>query len=84
MSNEFSPLQERLYLRLVLAGFDTDVKIVDLYNAVYPASRGVRFIDNRGMQQRLGPIIARTNGKLENERIHTGWNRRTYRLTRTS
>ena len=83
MSNELSPLQERLYLRLVLAGFDTDVKIVDLYNAVYPASEAM-WLPNRYMQQRLGPIIARTNGKLENEHIHTGWNRRTYRLTRTS
>ena len=83
MSNKLSPLQERLYLRLVLAGFDTDVKIVDLYNAVYPASDAM-WLSNRYMQQRLGPIIARTNGKLENERIHTGWNRRTYRLTRTS
>ena len=82
MSNELSPLQEKLYLRLVLAGFDTDVKIVDLYNAVYPD--GVWFINNRGMQQRLGPIIARTNAKLEKERIKPGRSRRTYRLTRTS
>ena len=83
MSNKLSPLQERLYLRLVLAGFDTDVKIVDLYNAVYPASDAM-WLSNRYMQQRLGPIIARTNGKLEKERIQTGGNRRTYRLTRTS
>ena len=83
MSNELSPLQERLYLRLVLAGFDTDVKIVDLYNAVYPASEGV-WLTNRYMQQKLGPCIARTNDKLEKEHIQTGWNRRTYRLTRTS
>ena len=83
MSNELSPLQERLYLRLVLAGFDTDVKIVDLYNAVYPASEAVR-LTNRYMQQKLGSCIARTNGKLEKERIKTGCNRRTYRLTRTS
>lgn len=83
MSNELSPLQERLYLRLVLAGFDTDVKIVDLYNAVYPDNMGMR-LTNRYMQQRLGPVIARTNEKLEKERIQTGWNRRTYRLTRTS
>ena len=83
MSNELSPLQERLYLRLVLAGFDTDVKIVDLYDAVYPDNMGW-FIDNRGMQQRLGPIIARTNAKLEKERIKPGRSRRTYRLTRTS
>lgn len=82
MSNELSPLQERLYLRLVLAGFDADVEILDLFRAVYPD--GVWFISNRGMQQRLGPIIARTNEKLEKERIQTGWNRRTYRLTRTS
>ena len=82
MSNELSPLQEKLYLRLVLAGFDTDVKIVDLYNAVYPD--GVWFINNRGMQQRLGPIVARTNAKLEKERIKPGRSRRTYRLTRTS
>ena len=83
MSNELSPLQERLYLRLVLAGFDTDVKIVDLYNAVYPGNMGM-WLTNRYMQQRLGPIIARTNGKLEKERIKPGRSRRTYRLTRTS
>ena len=83
MSNELSPLQERLYLRLVLAGFDTDVKIVDLYNAVYPDNIGM-WLTNRYMQQRLGPIIARTNGKLEKERIKPGRSRRTYRLTRTS
>ena len=83
MSNELSPLQERLYLRLVLAGFDTDVKIVDLYNAVYPDNMGM-WLTNRYMQQRLGPIIARTNGKLEKERIKPGRSRRTYRLTRTS
>ena len=83
MSNELSPLQERLYLRLVLAGFDTDVKIVDLYNAVYPDNMGM-WLTNRYMQQRLGPVIARTNGKLEKERIKPGRSRRTYRLTRTS
>ena len=83
MSNELSPLQERLYLRLVLAGFDTDVKIVDLYNAVYPDNIGM-WLTNRYMQQKLGPIIARTNGKLEKERIKPGRSRRTYRLTRTS
>ena len=83
MSNELSPLQERLYLRLVLAGFDTDVKIVDLYNAVYPASEAM-WLSNRYMQQKLGPIIARTNAKLEKERIKPGRSRRTYRLTRTS
>ena len=83
MSNELSPLQEKLYLRLVLAGFDTDVKIVDLYNAVYPDNMGM-WLTNRYMQQRLGPIIARTNGKLEKERIKPGRSRRTYRLTRTS
>ena len=83
MSNELSPLQERLYLRLVLAGFDTDVKIVDLYNAVYPDNMGM-WLTNRYMQQRLGPIIARTNAKLEKERIKPGRSRRTYRLTRTS
>lgn len=83
MSNELSPLQERLYLRLVLAGFGTDVKIVDLYNAVYSDSMGM-WRTNRYMQQKLGSCIARTNAKLEKERIQTGWNRRTYRLTRTS
>ena len=83
MSNELSPLQERLYLRLVLAGFDTDVKIADLYNAVYPASEAM-WLSNRYMQQKLGSCIARTNGKLEKERIQTGRNRRTYRLTRAS
>ena len=83
MSNKLSPLQERLYMRLVLAGFDTDVKIVDLYNAVYPASEAM-WLSNRYMQQKLGSCIARTNDKLEKERIQTGWNRRTYRLTRTS
>ena len=83
MSNELSPLQERLYLRLMLAGFDTDVKIVDLYNAVYPDNMGM-WLTNRYMQQRLGPVIARTNGKLEKERIKPGRSRRTYRLTRTS
>ena len=83
MSNELSPLQEKLYLRLVLAGFDTDVKIVDLYNAVYPDNTGM-WLTNRYMQQKLGSCIARTNDKLEKERIQTGWNRRTYRLTRTS
>ena len=83
MSNELSPLQERLYLRLVLAGFDTDVKIVDLYDAVYPDNTGM-WLANRYMQQKLGSCIARTNAKLEKERIQTGWNRRTYRLTRTS
>ena len=83
MSNELSPLQERLYLRLVLAGFDTDVKIVDLYNAVYPDNTGM-WLTNRYMQQKLGSCITRTNDKLEKERIQTGWNRRTYRLTRTS
>ena len=83
MSNELSPLQEKLYLRLVLAGFDTDVKIVDLYNAVYPDNMGM-WLTNRYMQQRLGPVIARTNGKLEKERIKPGRSRRTYRLTRTS
>ena len=83
MSNELSPLQERLYLRLVLAGFDTDVKIVDLYDAVYPDNMGM-WLTNRYMQQKLGPIIARTNGKLEKERIKPGRSRRTYRLTRTS
>ena len=83
MSNELSPLQERLYLRLACAGFDTDVKIVDLYNAVYPDNMGM-WLTNRYMQQRLGPVIARTNGKLEKERIKPGRSRRTYRLTRTS
>ena len=83
MSNELSPLQERLYLRLMLAGFDTDVKIVDLYNAVYPDNMGM-WLTNRYMQQKLGPVIARTNGKLEKERIKPGRSRRTYRLTRTS
>ena len=83
MSNELSPLQEKLYLRLVLAGFDTDVKIVDLYNAAYPDNMGM-WLTNRYMQQRLGPVIARTNGKLEKERIKPGRSRRTYRLTRTS
>ena len=53
MSNELSPLQERLYLRLVLAGFDTDVKIVDLYDAVYPDNMGM-WLTNRYMQQKLG------------------------------
>ena len=83
MSNELSPLQERLYLHLVLAGFDTDVKIVDLYNAVYPGSMGM-WLTNRYMQQKLGSCIARTNGKLEKERIKPGRSRRSYRLTRTS
>ena len=82
MSNELSPLQEKLYLRLACAGFDADVEILDLFRAVYPD--GVWFIDNRGMQQRLGPVIARTNIKLEKERIKPGRSRRTYRLTRTS
>ena len=82
MSNELSPLQERLYLRLACVGFDADVEILDLFRAVYPD--GVWFIDNRDMQQKLGSCIARTNEKLEKERIQTGWNRRTYRLTRTS
>ena len=83
MSNELSPLQERLYLRLVLAGFDTDVKIVDLYNAAYPDNTGM-WLTNRYMQQKLGSCIARTNVKLEKERIKPGRSRRTYRLTRTS
>ena len=83
MSNELSPLQEKLYLRLVLAGFDTDVKIVDLYNAVYPDNMGM-WLTNRYMQQKLGPCIARTNDKLKKERIKPGRSRRTYRLTQTS
>ena len=83
MSNELSPLQEKLYLRLVLAGFDTDVKIVDLYNAAYPDNTGM-WLTNRYMQQKLGSCIARTNAKLEKERIKPGRSRRTYRLTRTS
>lgn len=64
MSNELSPLQERLYLRLVLAGFDTDVKIADLYNAVYPDNMGM-WLTNRYMQQKTRIVHCAYERKAE-------------------
>ena len=64
--------------KLLSATVDTDVNIAMLYNAAYPTKAQY---ENRYMQQRLAPIIARVNKKLpEGHRIEPGKLKRTYRL----
>lgn len=57
---------------------NVDVNIAKLYNAAYPTKATY---ENRFMQQRIAPIIARVNKKLpEGHRIEPGKLKRTYRL----
>lgn len=74
---ELSPLQDKIYI-VLKSRANTDVSISELYIIAYGfgAQRG-KF---RDMQQKLGPIFARINEKLEGQRVEPGELKRTYRL----
>lgn len=81
-----SELQRRLYDALNSPP-DTDVEIYKLYEATYNTSvhavtQGVVVLGltPRTMQQRLGPVIARVNEKLQTGRVVPGERKQTYRL----
>lgn len=69
----------------VFKDFDIDAEIEDLFRATYENKASViTSYSNRAMQQRLGPIIARINRKLDGQRIVPGRMKRTYRLIRVN
>lgn len=76
MSNRLSPMQDKL---LATLSNGDDVTIRTLYFAVHGAPKEPK--TNRSMQQRLGPLISRVNGKLPIEmEIVPGALKGTYRL----
>lgn len=85
MIKDFSELQAKLYV-LMDDNKDSDVKIEDMYRALYGApphsdDKVLHAADARYMQQKLGPVIQRINAKLPlTIRIEPGQLKRTYRL----
>lgn len=86
MGMKLSEVQKRVY-DILAASPDVDVEIYKLYEAAYQTNvhkiqRGqlILGVEPRTMQQRLGPIIARVNQKLEKGRVVPGLIKRTYRL----
>lgn len=76
MTQELSPLQDRLYA-VFEAHKDEDISISDLYEVAYGTDATLSVRDK---QQRLAPIFARINEKLTGQRIEPGQLKRTYRL----
>jgi hypothetical protein len=71
-----STMQQRVF---VLFAPGKDVPIVKLFRAAWPDAD--RTNDNRMMQQKLGPVIARINRRLTKGYIEPGQLKQTYRLT---
>lgn len=74
---KFTDMQQRLFD--ALSPPDTDVSVQLLFNAVYDEP----LCDNRWMQQKLGPMIARINRKLKSGKIVPGELKQTYRYDTT-
>lgn len=83
MSNSLTALQKRIVDLLVP---NKDVSVMALFDAAWPQGdqgdllRQERDLDNRTMQQALGPVISRINEKLKRGRIEPGERKQTYRL----
>ncbi|TXH12357.1 MAG: hypothetical protein E6R03_13030 [Hyphomicrobiaceae bacterium] len=77
---KLGPIQERLFA-LFNTRPDQDIEIWLLYSVAYEVKPSEHDADNRRMQQRLAPVIARLNGNLPpNNRVEPGQLKRTYRL----
>ena len=72
--NPLSELEARVFEELRLAP-NTDVAIAKLFETGYGKGE---ILSSRRMQQRLGPLIARVNRKLDQGRIAPGKRKRTY------
>ena len=88
MSNKLqaTALQSRLLKAMGVSGdtmsfADHEVRIVDMYEYVYGDPNGLTV---RDMQQKLGPLIARTNSRLKRKgkkyRVIPGKTKQTYRI----
>ena len=75
---QFTDTQEKLY-NLLYKAFGKDVKIKDMYYALYGVPDAYTSI--RDMQQKLAPIISRVNKKMFGQEIKPGELKQTYRLS---
>lgn len=76
---KLSKFQKRAYETMCQHGFDIDVSISRLWSAVH-GQRPPSHMSNRDMQQKLGPLVARINAKLEATKIVPGNLKQTYRI----
>jgi hypothetical protein len=75
--NEFTENETRLLQFMQDQGFDKDIEIQLIYNAMYPNGDAP---DSRIRQQYIGGIISRINKKLTVYKIRPGALKRTYRI----
>lgn len=77
---KLSKFQRQAFRIFDTKGFDVDVPIVDVYEALY--GKRTLVTEVRTMQQLLGPLFARINEKLEVSHIVPGNIKQTYRISR--
>lgn len=88
MSSKLTPLQQKVF-DLLDKKPNTDVQITELYKVAYGSQNQMTlaYVDRYGeewgvrdMQQKLGPLLSRINGKLKRGKIEPGLLKQTYRL----